>query len=366
MAMESSTTVSSTEPTATTGSADVPLTTKETELASDMKCIPNITLQQDLLSKIKLCDGCSAHVALDGNHAVAKYGDTIYFYSKNEGGWKMLPIAYRGASSSIGLALSDNFTVVSDFTTDDLNRNVFVIEKDSEDIKGVWNLDWRTHQDTVEAGFGHSIDIKRNLMVIGAPGSASIYQFLDDDWHLYTCLNETDSGNDFAESVAVAEGRVAVTGFNAKGQAAVFVYEKNPPLHFENYEEIIIDHCEDGCDDVGVSLSFSDDNSLMIGYPRKNTIFYFVLSDGKYVLDQELSLPAGFLPDQVVVSGSIAFASARVRSSLLLLVKSSDHWSIATTIEYSSEFSAAALSGRDLMVSVGHEVLWYALDGCDL
>lgn len=334
-------------------------------------CISNITLQQDLLSNIDECEGCSSRVAsrvaLDGDTtAVVRYDQNIYFYSKNGEEWKQLPTAYRGTYSDTSIAISEKFAVLADFTTNEDNRNVFVFEKGPADTKHKQSFDWH-ELDEDGSGFGQSLAINGDLMVIGAPGLAYIYQFEDDDWHLATELDSPSISQ--SNVVAVGDDKVAITGISEEGQAVVFPYKRKNQSGWEMMKEIVVDHCDgdDGCDDASITLAYADDNGLMIGYPRKDTLYYYVLGDGEgaqYELKQEIRLPTGYLPDQVVVSGHIAVAKSSGKSSLLFLVQNDGVWKIKTTKIYSTNLSDMALSDRNLIVAAGHEVLWYTLDDC--
>ena len=369
--MESTTTSPTELPVSRTTSSTISPKAEQKSNNNEIICVPTITLQQNLLSDIKECNRCSSQVTLDGDTAVVRYDNDVYFFSNEGGDWEKSPNVYRGTSSDLGLALSGNVTVVSDFTADDLHRNVFVIENDLDD-KGrkVRIIDWNSAVFD-EIGYGHSIDIYGDLMVIGTPeedggGAAYVCHLMDDDWHLETVLplNNSDSVDDFAECVAVMDDRVAVTGFNAKGHMAVFVYNRKNPSskYWDKMEEIVVDHCDDDCDDdIGLSLAFTDAGGLMIGYPRKESLYYFVLGvEGLLGLGQEVSLPTGYLSDQVLsVSGNVMVVGGV--SDLLVFVQAESMWKEVAKLLYTGKLSrnvkSISLSGRNLMISSGNHVL---------
>lgn len=378
------------EPTAETETSST-VSTDEDKIDSGI-CIPDITFRYDLLEDTEDCDDCSSFVVLDVNRAVVRYNDKIFFYSLKGDTFVLSSTALRGTSSDIGLAISGDITVLSDFVTDDLNRDLFVIDNnsleddDGEDVQNsILSLNTEAYD---ELDFGKSIDIDDDLMVVVAEGAAHVYEFgfemgqYQQDWYLYTVLtlDEENESNDefFATSVAVKDGKIALTGFNEEAQAAVFVYEKNPMTHFyEMMEEIVVDSCdeEDECDDDVVdliSLAFTDDGHLMVGHQGKDNVSYLErsLDDDEvssYELEQEIKLPDGFQSDGVEVSGGVAVVSSSAKSSILVLVKDLDAgWKVATTLAYDEELHSIALSESNLMVSVGREVRWYTLDGCEI
>ena len=331
-------------------------------------CISNITLQQDLLSNIDECGGggCYSRVALDGDTAVVRHGQNmIRTYTFNGEEWKKLPTVYRGTYSDTSIAISGKFAVLADFTTNEENRNVFVFEKGPADTKHKQSFDWH-ELDEEGSGFGQSLAINGHLMVIGAPGLAYVYQLKDDVWHLATKLDSPSISQ--SNVVAVSDDGAAITGINEEGQAVVLPYYKRKNQSgWEKMKEIVVDCDDDGCDDADISLAFTDDGDLMIGYSRNDTLYYYVLGGGEgaqYELKQAIRLPTGYLPDQVVVSGRIAIAKSSAKASLLFLVQNDGVWKIKTKKAYSTELSDMALSDRNLMVAVGHEVLWYTLDDC--
>ena len=337
----------------------LPQDTDQDDTVSGTKCIPEIKFKKDLLEDVEPCgDECSSEAVMVGDTAVVKHNNNIYYFSNKDGAdMERSPSVYRGPSPNMQFAISDSVTVVSDVTE---REDVFIVDNASGG-KGrrVRILDGSSKVE----GFGKSVDIDGDLIVIGSDGTAYVYRYFNERWSLDTELTQ-DYGpdEDFAEQVAVKGDMVAVTGFNEQDQTAVFVYRWG-----ELVDEIIIDEqpCE-VCEDVGLSLAFTDESDLLIGYPRKQAFYYFALEeeDDEYVFKQENSLSEDYRLDQLSVSGNIMVIGGR--SDLLVFAKVSNDWIEVGKLSYPQlDVGSIHLHDENLLLSSGNEVRWYTLSGCN-
>ena len=337
----------------------LPQDTDQDDTVSGTKCIPDIKFKKDLLEDVEPCgDECSSEAVMVGDTAVVKHNNNIYYFSNKDGAdMERSPSVYRGPSPNMQFAISDSVTVVSDVTE---REDVFIVDNASGG-KGrrVRILDGSSKVE----GFGKSVDIDGDLIVIGSDGTAYVYRYFNERWSLDTELTQ-DYGpdEDFAEQVAVKGDMVAVTGFNEQDQTAVFVYRWG-----ELVDEIIIDEqpCE-VCEDVGLSLAFTDESDLLIGYPRKQAFYYFALEeeDDEYVFKQENSLSEDYRLDQLSVSGNIMVIGGR--SDLLVFAKVSNDWIEVGKLSYPQlDVDSIHLHDENLLLSSGNEVRWYTLSGCN-
>ena len=337
----------------------LPQDTDQDDTVSGTKCIPDIKFKKNLLADVEPCgDECSSEAVMVGDTAVVKHNNNIYYFSNKDGAdMERSPSVYRGPSPNMQFAISDSVTVVSDVTE---REDVFIVDNASGG-KGrrVRILDGSSKVE----GFGKSVDIDGDLIVIGSDGTAYVYRYFNERWSLDNELTQ-DYGpdEDFAEQVAVKGDMVAVTGFNEQDQTAVFVYRWG-----ELVDEIIIDEqpCE-VCEDVGLSLAFTDESDLLIGYPRKQAFYYFALEeeDDEYVLKQENSLSEAYRLDQLSVSGNIMVIGGR--SDLLVFAKVSNDWIEVGKLSYPQlDVGSIHLHDENLLLSSGNEVRWYTLSGCN-
>ena len=337
----------------------LPQDTDQDDTVSGTKCIPEIKFKKDLLEDVEPCgDECSSEAVMVGDTAVVKHNNNIYYFSNKDGAdMERSPSVYRGPSPNMQFAISDSVTVVSDVTE---REDVFIVDNASGG-KGrrVRILDGSSKVE----GFGKSVVIDVDLIVIGSDGTAYVYRYFNERWSLDNELTQ-DYGpdEDFAEQVAVKGDMVAVTGFNEQDQTAVFVYRWG-----ELVDEIIIDEqpCE-VCEDVGLSLAFTDESDLLIGYPRKQAFYYWTLEeeDDEYVFKQENSLSEAYRLDQLSVSGNIMVIGGR--SDLLVFAKVSNDWIEVGKLSYPQlDVDSIHLHDENLLLSSGNEVRWYTLSGCN-
>ena len=336
-------------------------TDDQDDTVSGTKCVPEINFKKDLLADVEPCnDGCSSEAVMFGDTAVVKHNNNIYYFSNKDGAdMEISPSVYRGPSPNMQFAITNRVTVVSDVTE---REDVFIVDNASGG-KGrrVRILDGSSKVE----GFGKSVDIDGDLIVIGSDGSAYVYRYTNEKWSLDTELTQ-DFGpdEDFAEQVAVKGDMVAVTGFNEQDQASVFMYRWG-----ELVDEIIIDEqpC-DICEDVGLSLAFTDESDLVIGYPRKQAFYYFSLEeDDEYVLKQENTLSDAYRLDQLsAVSGNMMVIGGRL--DLLVFTKVSNQWIEVAKLSYpklDGRVESIHLHGENLLLSSGNEVRWYTVIGCN-
>jgi hypothetical protein len=296
------------------------------------------------------------------------------------------------------LALDGTTIMMGDYMRDEETGAIYIMDKTRPSAMKHFIL----APDDVDDGgmFGFSIDIFKDRMIVGAPygygkesGSAYVYErTAEGGWELEDIFPpaEEDGPEDkfelFGESVAIQNGRAAVSGFNEHGEVTVFIYEYSRLSDsWDEIDDIIVDKACRDCTRVGVSVSFRDDGGLFISYPRKNTISYLApttLDNAReYVVVQKIYVDEDDDVDmnQVRVSGGtmvVGVVDQNDASLVFVYSQSSDDdtWLKVEEIKLPAnknfdpdkDFIDLAFSRRNLMVNYGDDkLIWYTFDGCE-
>jgi hypothetical protein len=192
----------------------------------------------------------------------------------------------RAAENNLGtaVAISGNYAVVaaSDIPSMGYPNNcncVYVFEKNSS---GVWaQIQKLTSPDPNKNGFGFSVAISGNRIVIGAPteegddkgsnllvaaGAVYVYERNNTGtWSFTKKLVSTDRGaiHQFGYSVSISNARVLI---GAPGQAAAYLYERIDANNWKAWCKII---APDGGGGFGHSVSISGED-IAIGAPSED------------------------------------------------------------------------------------------------
>ncbi len=363
-------------------------------------CVPTISFQGNLAETFSnpSCEDCIPQVALDGNTAVVKNGDEVSFYSIEDEEWVKSSKVYRSTDADVGLAIFGDTAIMSDVFEEDDTGAVYVLDAS---LNGHVRIE--APEDIIEGGlFGYSIDLNEDQIIVGAPygqedkaGSAYIYRRLDDEWELEAVLPfDEEKDTDFlffGESVAIKDNRAAISAFNEDDEVVVFIFEYDSTTDsWAEIEEIVVDDQCDDCEDVGVEVSFTDDGGLLIAYQRNDSVSYFVpqfevldyvmLSKGQDYIwwDDLLSEEEDNLElSQVAMSGNIMVVSTfdEFDNAIASVYTQTEdaYWEEVDEIvlpaiddenfDYESDMEIS-ISGTNLLISYGGDVLWYKLDGC--
>ena len=345
-----------------------------------MKCSPSLEFQQNLLPNTDtICDDCIPQVSLDGSTAVVKYDDKIYFYFYKNGIWDQAHKTYYIGTDETDLempiAISGQVTVAGDYE----NGAAYVIDKSLHDQPQheVFKLE-PPEEIGKGAEFGYSVDVHANRMIVGAPygqgksavGSAYVYRRVDHLWILDADFDSTS--RHFGENVAIGENMVAVKS----GDSKVFLFEYDPTLAmWKELQDGFIHHSDHTGNDFGASLAFTDDNGLIVGCPGENALYYYGLSNGKYILIQKITSldggPDDFFGDDISVSGNtmvVGAPGAGKNGRAYVFTRTMDTWNEAANIrspfrEASFGYSVA-LSESSMIISSENGAYFYSFNHC--
>jgi hypothetical protein len=369
-------------------------------------CVPDIKFKHSFLPE------SIPQVASDGTTVAVMHGKRLNFYGEDRTqsfASVSMPSRRRGAEEiEMTFALDGTTGILGDYTFDyntgDDTGKVFVLQPSGTDKEHVVAQEIEAPEDVEDGGmFGYSIDIFGDRMIVGAPygdsddsGLAFLYERTDEgNWEVAEIFppdledGPPDEFALFGESVAIHKNRAAVSGYNELDEVCVFIYEYNKETgDWEEVDDIIVDkNCRD-CKNVGVAVSFRDeDGGLFISYPRKNEVSYLVPTElengGEYVLvdkifvddDDEVDVDM----DQVQIGGDIMVVGVtdEFGANLVYLYSQSDDddkWIKVKELELPEnedfdpdvDYIDLALSRSSLIVNYGdNKLLWYTLDGCD-
>lgn len=162
----------------------------------------------------------------------------VYVYAHNAVGWHQAAVL-RGSDSTkydaFGdtVAISGQTVAVGAWSHGNESGRVYVFDRTGGGWRQVAEL---TGGGQPGDAFGAALALERSTLVVGAPGhdlfAGQVYVFGKSagGWHQVAVLTENDARQQdhFGGSVAIADGRIAVTAVGATG-GAVYVYDRSGP-----------------------------------------------------------------------------------------------------------------------------------------
>jgi hypothetical protein len=335
------------------------------------------------------CNTCSYSVDMDNGDVVTgsySNGDVQFF--RHVDGIFEDGDTFNLNASVTSVAISGDTAVIGTFRG--LSGQAHIFEKDSS---GTWSqvMEVYPDEDAKDARFGQSVDIDKNVIVIGAPkddvllgGSTFVYRRLNDTWLQETKLVSDDPVQAFGQSVAVKGDLIAVSdpfyGDAYKGAVFIYQYDSASNSWDQSTDGLIM---SDECDQIfGSVVEFAEDNELMIGcyVGSENPMGGLVLSyspsgeGGQYEPQQAiLSSDVGNFGeiDQIAVDGDLMLVTANVNEIVFLFARENNLWE--EVAELSSPDSSKqglgfgyslGLSGRTALVSSNGNVYSHLVGDC--
>ena len=115
------------------------------------------------------CDECNVYVAVDDALAITTADNDVRFYNLVDSSWKPKKSFTVGTSSLLTPAISGNVAVIGAYLENGNTGAAYIYERDP--ISNVWNLATRLAPAdlTSGAGFGNSVAVDGDVVVVGAP-----------------------------------------------------------------------------------------------------------------------------------------------------------------------------------------------------
>ncbi|KAL7468519.1 hypothetical protein ACHAXS_008745 [Conticribra weissflogii] len=352
------------------------------------ECKISVKFHQNILPQNPkiTCKDCVPQVSIDGDVAVVMYDDKIFYYLYEKGIWKGTNKAYSLGSVDNGdfdmpFALSGNVSVVGDIES----KAAFIIDRSLQNQPEyeVIKLDPPEGVES-EVEYGYAVHIHHDTMIIGAPfgdetslaGTAYVYRRKENSWILEAELDS--KSRSFGEGVTIGENIVVVSGYYNQ-KRTLFLFEYDPTLKMWKKLHHIQEPEHDCGLAFGASLSFTDDNELVVGCPSeksdKGSLYYYVLDGGKYKFIQKITASDGvegdFFGDQVSVSDGIMLVGApgaKTTGHAYIFELTDGVWSeagiIISPFREDDFGDSLSVSGNKMIISSQNGAYFYTFDKC--
>jgi len=184
--------------------------------------------------------------------------------------------AQRSTPFSSDLAIHGDDVLVGAPSHPHDSGRVYVFTRDED---GTWSRASfiRAENGDLEDGFGTSVDVSENRLIVGAPGAQAAYIFERGDdgaWQQSSRLAPSDTTEGYGTRVALDGSRAVVTAATGTGPGSAFVYERGADGWAES-AVLTGSEARDGSQ-FGAAVALNGDH-LLVGAPasQSGTVYAF-------------------------------------------------------------------------------------------